>query len=51
MLCRVASLGLVGLTSYLVGVEVDVSRGLPSFELVGLLTLLLKKAGNGCAPR
>lgn len=44
MLCRVASLGLVGLTSYLVGVEVDVSRGLPSFELVGLPDAAVKES-------
>lgn len=44
MLCRVASLGLVGLNGYLVGVEVDVSRGLPSFELVGLPDAAVKES-------
>lgn len=44
MLSRVASLGLVGLDSYLVGVEVDVSKGLPSFELVGLPDAAVKES-------
>lgn len=44
MLCRVSSLGLIGLNSYLVGVEVDVSKGLPSFELVGLPDAAVKES-------
>ena len=44
MLCRVASLGFLGLNSYVVGVEVDVSAGLPSFELVGLPDAAVKES-------
>ena len=44
MFCRVFSLGLLGLSSYVVGVEVDVSAGLPSFELVGLPDAAVKES-------
>lgn len=44
MLCRIDSLGLLGLSSYGVGVEVDVSAGLPSFELVGLPDAAVKES-------
>lgn len=36
MLARVLSVGLAGISGYLVRVEADVSRGLPSFSTVGL---------------
>ncbi len=36
MLSKVPSYGLLGLTGYVVSVEVDISNGLPTFELVGL---------------
>lgn len=36
MLSRIQSYGLMGLTGYVVTVEVDISNGLPTFELVGL---------------
>ena len=36
MLSRISSYGLLGLTGYVVSVEVDISNGLPTFELVGL---------------
>ena len=36
MLCKVASMGFFGLNAYEVLVEVDVSVGMPTFELVGL---------------
>ncbi|TYO95160.1 hypothetical protein [Desulfallas thermosapovorans] len=35
MLTIVKSLALNGLEAYIVRVEVDVSRGLPGFEIVG----------------
>ncbi len=44
MLSRINSLGLIGLNSYLVGVEVDVSAGLPTFELVGLPDAAVKES-------
>ena len=36
MVTKIASFGILGVDAYLVDVEVDVSRGLPSFEIVGL---------------
>ena len=36
MFAQMKSLGLLGLDAYVVNVEVDISQGLPSFEIVGL---------------
>ena len=36
MIARVKSCGLVGLDGFIVDVEVDISMGLPAFEIVGL---------------
>ncbi len=36
MACKVLSLGLQGVTGYLVTTEVDLSGGLPNFDIVGL---------------
>ena len=36
--------GLHGMESYLARVEVDISRGLPGFEMVGLLGSEVKEA-------
>ncbi len=36
MLAHVESCSLLGIDAYIVDVEVDVSSGLPSFDLVGL---------------
>ncbi len=36
MLSIINSLGLVGLKGYLVNVEIDINRGLPSYDIVGL---------------
>ncbi|MDE5853369.1 MAG: YifB family Mg chelatase-like AAA ATPase, partial [Oscillospiraceae bacterium] len=44
MLCKVKSMGLVGLSAYAVTVEVDVSVGLPTFELVGLPDAAVKES-------
>lgn len=44
MLCKVSSMGLLGLNSYEVLVEVDVSVGLPTFELVGLADTAVKES-------
>ncbi len=44
MLCRVASMGLLGLKAYEVLVEVDFSIGLPTFELVGLADVAVKES-------
>ncbi|NLK51245.1 MAG: YifB family Mg chelatase-like AAA ATPase [Syntrophomonadaceae bacterium] len=44
MLARVASLGLLGLEGYPVQVEVDVSNGLPAFDLVGLPSTAVRES-------
>jgi magnesium chelatase family protein len=36
MFSQIKSLGLYGLDAYVVGVEADISQGLPSFDVVGL---------------
>lgn len=36
MFSQLKSLGLYGLDAYIVGVEADISQGLPSFDIVGL---------------
>lgn len=36
MLCKLNSLGLHGVTGYLVAAECDLSGGLPNFDIVGL---------------
>ena len=37
MFCTIHSGALLGVSAYLVGVEVDIDRGLPAFSMVGLL--------------
>ena len=44
MLSLVKSMNLEGLTGYLVEIQVDVSGGLPSFEIVGLPDISVKEA-------
>lgn len=44
MYCCVYTGGLRGLASYVAAVEVDLSRGLPGFEMVGLLGSEVKEA-------
>ena len=44
MYCQINAGGLRGLESYVALVEVDVSRGLPCFEMVGLLAGEVKEA-------
>lgn len=44
MYCYVNTGGLRGLESYVAQVEVDISRGLPCFEMVGLLASEVKEA-------
>lgn len=44
MLARIASYGLSGLHGYAVSVEVDVSNGLPAFEMVGLPDAAVKES-------
>ncbi|MFR7473707.1 MAG: hypothetical protein ACLUVV_03200 [Christensenellales bacterium] len=51
MLSKINSFGLLGIMGYPVSVEIDISGGLPAFELVGLPDAASKKLGSGCAAR
>ena len=44
MLCKLLSLGLHGVTGYLVSAECDLSNGLPAFDVVGLPDAAVKEA-------
>lgn len=44
MLAKVKSYGLVGLDGYLVEVEIDISNGLPAFDIVGLPDASIKES-------
>ncbi|MBQ7841446.1 MAG: YifB family Mg chelatase-like AAA ATPase [Lachnospiraceae bacterium] len=44
MYCHINTGGLRGLESYVAQVEVDISRGLPCFDMVGLLASEIKEA-------
>lgn len=44
MFSKVSSVGLFGMNSYIVEVEADVSKGLPSFDIVGLPDNAVKEA-------
>ena len=44
MLAKVKSFGLQGIDGYPIDVEVDVSNGLPHFEIVGLADTAIKEA-------
>ena len=44
MLCKLNSLGLHGVTGYLVAAECDLSGGLPNFDIVGLPDAAVREA-------
>ena len=44
MFSKVNSGGILGIEGYLVGVEADVSGGLPGFSMVGYLSSEVKEA-------
>lgn len=44
MFCRLNSVGLYGIESYMVEVEADVSGGLPAFDIVGLPDTAVKES-------
>ena len=44
MLSKINSFGLLGIVGYPVSVEIDISGGLPAFELVGLPDAAVKEA-------
>ncbi len=44
MLAKVESTGLFGINGYIVDIEVDISNGLPGFEIVGLADTAVKES-------
>ena len=44
MFIKVNSFGLTGMDAYRVQVEIDLSRGMPAFEIVGLPDAAVKEA-------
>mgnify|MGYP000897546721 CR=1 FL=1 len=44
MLAKVKSTGLFGINGYIVDIEVDITNGLPSFEIVGLADTAVKES-------
>lgn len=44
MLAKVNSFGLIGLDGYLVNVEIDINRGLPSYDVVGLADAAIRES-------
>ena len=44
MYCQINAGGLYGLQSYVAQVEVDISKGLPCFDMVGLLDSEVREA-------
>ena len=44
MFAKINSLGLFGLNSFNVDVEIDISRGIPAFDIVGLPDLSVKES-------
>ena len=44
MYAKIASLGLFGLNAFPVDVEIDISRGNPQFEIVGLPDMVVKES-------
>ncbi len=48
MFAVINSVGLLGLNAFAVKVEIEASKGLPSFDIVGLADASVKKAVNVC---
>lgn len=44
MLAKVKSTGLFGIKGYIIDIEVDISNGLPSFDIVGLADTAVKES-------
>ena len=44
MFAKINSLGLFGLNAFKVDTEIDISRGIPLFEIVGLPDLVVKES-------
>ncbi len=44
MITKVQSCGLIGLDGYIVDVEIDISTGLPAFDIVGLPDIAVKES-------
>ena len=46
MFAKVRSLGLIGMDAYPIEAEVDISRGLPRFDIVGLPDVSVSESKN-----
>lgn len=44
MICKVNSIGLVGIEGYTIEIEVDIQKGLPNFNMVGLPDAVVKES-------
>ena len=44
MFAKINSLGLFGLNAFNVDVEIEISRGIPAFDIVGLPDLVVKES-------
>ncbi|MEG0570642.1 MAG: YifB family Mg chelatase-like AAA ATPase [Oscillospiraceae bacterium] len=44
MISQIMSVGLIGMTAYTVEIEVDISKGMPAFEIVGLPDAAIKES-------
>ena len=51
MFAKISSLGLFGLNAFPVDVEIDISRGNPQFDIVGLPDTSSRKAASESVPR
>ena len=49
MFAKVSSLGLFGFNAFHVDVEIDISRGNPQFEIVGLPDTVVKESRERAA--
>jgi magnesium chelatase family protein len=44
MICKINSIGLVGIEGYTIEIEVDIQKGLPNFNMVGLPDAVVKES-------
>ena len=44
MFCRVKSVGLTGMNAYPVDVEIELSRGIERFDIVGMADIAVKES-------
>ncbi len=44
MICKINSIGLIGIEGYTIEIEVDIQKGLPNFNMVGLPDAVVKES-------